>query len=87
MVISVVWVSWTLARQAKELGITVRRYAPFWLAAVGGSIATIGVLLPHVDHGTRPIGTTLIIIGMIILLTGSVASIVRQRRCALVAAH
>lgn len=80
MVLSVGWVSWNIARQAAGLGVPAHRYAPFWLALGGGLIATIGVLLPHLIHGTRIIGTALIIVGMIVLLTGSIAGIVDQRR-------
>lgn len=80
MVLSVAWVSWNMARQAKGLTVPVRQYGPFWLAVGGGTTATIGVVLPHVIHGTGIAGTTLIVVGMIVLLMGSVAGIADQRR-------
>lgn len=80
MTLSVVWICWNLAVQGRALAGTARRYAVFWIGLTGGVIAWVGVILPHVVHGTRHPGTVLIIVGMVVLIGSSVKALLDQRR-------
>ncbi|MDA3922304.1 MAG: hypothetical protein PF501_16740 [Salinisphaera sp.] len=80
MTLSVLWTAWNLGVQGRALTGAAHRYRPFWVGLVGGSLAWVGVLLPHVVMGTRTAGTALIIIGMPLLIGASVWSVIDQRR-------
>lgn len=80
MTLSVVWIGWNLAVQGRALTGTARRYAVFWVGLVGGAIAWIGVILPHVVHGTRHVGAALIVAGMLVLVGASIKGLLDQRR-------
>ncbi|WP_111747165.1 hypothetical protein [Salinisphaera orenii] len=80
MTVSVLWMVWNLGIQGRALAGAVARYAPFWMGLVGGALAWMGVILPHVLMGTRPAGTALIIVGMALLVGASVWSLIDQRR-------
>lgn len=80
MTISVLWIVWNLRIQGRVVVGAARRYTPFWIGLVGGSAAWMGVVLPHVIHGTRHAGTVLIILGMIAMLAASFSSLQDQRQ-------
>lgn len=80
MTISVLWIVWNLRIQGRVLAGSARRYPPFWIGLAGGSAAWVGVVLPHVVHGTRHAGTALIILGMIATLTASFLSLKDQQQ-------
>lgn len=80
MIVSVAWVCWNLARQARALGRRAPVYAPFVLALGGGVTAVIGVWLPHLLAGTGPAKVPLIAAGTAVLLAGSLAALLDQRR-------
>ncbi len=80
MAISVLWIVGNLALQGRVLTGAAHGYRPFWIGLVGGSLAWVGVLLPHVVMGTRAAGTALIVIGMPLLIGASVWSVIDQRR-------
>lgn len=80
MTLSVGWIAWNLARQARVLGIAARRYPPFWGGLLGGLLVWAGVVLPHVVGGTRDSGTALIIGGLPLLIAASAKALWDQRR-------
>lgn len=80
MTISVAWIGWNLARQGKVVAGAARRYAVFWIGLLGGVLAWIGVILPHVMHGTGAIGTVFIIAGTLVLVGASVKGLLDQWR-------
>lgn len=80
MIASVAWVVWNLTIQARALGRAFQDYFSFWLTLGGGAIATVGVFLPHLAHGTGAFGSVLIVIGMGALVAGSVGALLDQRK-------
>lgn len=80
MTLSVVWIGWNLAVQGRALAGAARHYIMFWIGLAGGVIAWVGVILPPVVHGTRHLGTVLIIVGMVVLIGASVKALLDQRR-------
>lgn len=80
MTLSVLWITWNLRIQGRALAGQARHYAPFWFGLTGGVLAWAGVVLPHVVSGTHPLGTALIVIGMIPLGAATVWGLIDQRR-------
>lgn len=80
MTVSVLWVVWNLRIQGRALAGSARRYPPFWTGLIGGSVAWVGVLLPHVVAGTRQVGSDLIVVGMALFIGASIWSVIDQRR-------
>ncbi|MDA3889750.1 MAG: hypothetical protein PF443_13350 [Allgaiera sp.] len=80
MTISVLWVVWNPRIQGRALAGSAARYPAFWSGLIGGALAWVGVLLPHVVAGSKEAGTALIIIGMTFLIGASVWSLIDQRR-------
>lgn len=80
MTLSVGWIAWNLARQARARSRSVWRYPAFWIGLVGGLLSWAGVILPHVIHGTREAGTALILMGLPLVVAASVKSVWDQRR-------
>ena len=80
MTVSVLWVAWNLGVQGRALAGAAWRYPLFWAGLTGGLLAWAGVVLPHLVAGTRPAGTGMIIIGMLLLVGASGWSLVDQRR-------
>lgn len=80
MTLSVAWIGWNLAVQGRALVGAARRYVVFWVGLAGGVLAWLGVILPHVVHGTSRLGTALIIVGMLVLIGASVNGLLDQRR-------
>jgi len=80
MTFSVLWIVWNLRTQGRALVGSAWTYRPFWSGLIGGALAWLGVILPHVIMGTRSTGTILIIVGMAVLSGASVWSLVDQRR-------
>ncbi|GHE03954.1 hypothetical protein U879_21215 [Defluviimonas sp. 20V17] len=80
MTVSVLWVVWNLRIQGNALAGSALRYPPFWSGLIGGSVAWVGVLLPHVVAGTKHVGTDLIIVGMALFIGASLWSVIDQRR-------
>jgi len=80
MTLSVGWIVWNLARQARIQPGAVWHYPFFWIGLAGGLLSWVGVLLPHVIHGTREAGTASILIGLPLVAAASVKSVWDQRR-------
>lgn len=80
MTLSVAWIAWNLARQARVLGMAPGRYPPFWGGLLGGLLSWVGVFLPHVIHGTRGIGTALIVAGVPLIIAASAKGLWDQSR-------
>ena len=84
MTLSVAWIVWNLRIQGRALAGQARRYPPFWIGLVGGIVAWMGVVLPHIVHGTKALGSPMIYIGMAILIVGSIKGLLdqyHQRHC------
>jgi len=80
MAVSVLWVVWNLRIQGNALAGSALRYPPFWSGLIGGSVAWIGVLLPHVVAGTKHVWAVLIVVGMALFIGASIWSVIDQRR-------
>ncbi len=86
MTLSVAWVGWNLAVQGRVLTGAAYRYVVFWVGLGGGVLAWVGVILPKVVHGTNRLGTTFIIVGMLVLIGASVKALLDQRQRKIVSA-
>ena len=86
MTLSVAWIAWNLAVQGRALTGAAHRYVVFWVGLFGGVLAWVGVILPKVVHGTNRLGTTLIIVGMLVLIGASVKALLDQRQQKIVSA-
>jgi len=80
MTLSVAWIAWNLARQARTLDVAPVRHLPFWIGVLGGLLGWAGVLLPHVVGGTRAAGTTLILAGLPLIVAATLKGVRDQRR-------
>ncbi len=87
MTLSVAWIVWNLHIQGRALVGRARRYPPFWIGLAGGTVAWVGVILPHIVHSTKPLGSLMIYIGMAILIAGSIKGLFDQYRQRHVAAE
>ena len=82
MTLSVAWIAWNLARQARALNVAARRYLPFWGGFLGGLLGWAGVVLPHLISGTREAGMALILAGLPLIVSASAKGLWDQRRAA-----
>ncbi|GEM_PF-1652898 len=80
MTLSVAWIVWNLHIQGRVLAGHARRYPPFWIGLAGGVVAWVGVMLPHIIHGTKSLGSLMIYIGMAVLIAGSAKGLFDQYR-------
>lgn len=80
MTLSVAWIAWNMARQARVLAVAARYYPPFWGGVLGGLLSWTGVVLPHVVGGAREIGTALILLGLPLIVAASAKGLWDQRR-------
>ncbi|GBE10186.1 hypothetical protein BMS3Bbin12_02221 [bacterium BMS3Bbin12] len=80
MTLSVGWIVWNLRIQGRALAGRAHRYPPFWIGLAGGITAWVGVVLPHVVHGTKSLGSSMIYIGMAVLVVGSIKGLFDQYR-------
>lgn len=79
MTLSVLWIVWNLGLRGRTLAGSAWTYLPFWSGLIGGALAWVGVVLPHIVTSTRSTGTVLIIVGMVVLVGSSVWSLIHPR--------
>ena len=81
VVVSVVWTSANTWRWARVVHGAAARAPSFWLTTLGGVVVVAGVFLPPLVHA-RQAGVTAIYLGLVVMIAGTVWSLLDQRRVA-----